>query len=362
MLSRLKSLTCDRWIAVALMVALAVVPFVSSLYTTQTFGKFITYMILALALDILWGGAGLMNLGFAVFFGIGGYVLGISLSIQHGLPAFMTSGGLTELPFFYAPLTSVPVAWVLAIVLPAAVALIIGYFIFTSKVKGVFFNIITLAFASLFDLFIRNQQAYTGGSSGINGIGRGLTDLGINAVGWYYIALVALVAAYAFCRWLMASRFGKIVNSVRDNEARLQFLGYNPAVFKMAIFGIAGALAGFAGALYIPMTSFISIDSAGVEFSTTILVWLAVGGRGNLTGAMVGCLLVNLLQNMLSSNFGDMWQLVLGVLLLVIVQFVPQGLIGTLLDRQRRHRIDRARHAADGRVASQTPASVKGGA
>lgn len=348
MLSKLKDLTLERWVALALFVVLAAVPFVNSLYTVQTFGKFMAYMILALALDILWGGAGLMNLGFAVFFGIGGYLVGISLSIQHGLPAFMTSGGLTELPAIYEPLKSMPLAWVLAVVLPALVALLMGYFIFTSKVKGVFFNIITLAFASLFELFIRNQQAYTGGSSGINGIGRGLADIPLNIVGWYFLALAILICVYAFCSWLMASRFGKVVNSVRDNEARLQFLGYNPATFKMAIFAIAGGLAGLAGALYIPMTSFISIDSGGVVFSTTILVWLAVGGRGNLCGAMVGALIVSLLQNQLSSVFGDMWQLVLGVLLLIIVLFLPNGVIGTLLDHQRRARIERARAATSG--------------
>lgn len=360
MLARLKSLTLDRWVAFALFFVLAIVPFVGSLYTAQTFGKFIAYMILALALDILWGGAGLMNLGFAVFFGIGGYVVGISLSIQHGLPAFMTSGGLTELPALYVPLLSMPIAWALAIVLPALVALLMGYFIFTSKVKGVFFNIITLAFASLFELFIRNQQAYTGGSSGINGIGRGLADIPLNLIGWYYLALVALIAVYALCSWLMGSRFGKVVNSVRDNEARLQFLGYNPAIFKMAIFAVAGALAGLAGALYIPMTSFISIDSAGVVFSTTILVWLAVGGRGNLTGAMVGALVVSLLQNQLSSVFGDMWQLVLGVLLLAIVLFLPKGVIGTLLERQRRARIERTRAARGLANESETKEHLEG--
>ena len=346
MRSKIKALTLDRWVALALFAVLAAIPFVGTLYTVQTFGKFMSYMILALALDVLWGGAGLMDLGFAVFFGIGGYVVGISLSIQHGLPAFMTSGGLTELPAIYAPLQSVPVAWALAIALPALVALLMGYFIFTSRVKGVFFNIITLAFASLFELFVRNQQAYTGGSSGINGIARGLSDIPLNTVDWYFLALAVLIGVYALCSWLMGSRFGKVVNSIRDNEARLQFLGYNPATFKMAIFAFAGALAGLAGALYIPMTSFISIDSGGTVFSTTILVWLAVGGRGNLCGAMVGALIVSLLQNQLSTIFGDTWQLVLGVLLLVIVLFLPDGVIGTLLARQRRARIERSRSAA----------------
>ncbi len=342
--ARLKNITVEKWTALALFVILAILPMTTSLYTTQTFGRFISYMILALALDLLWGGAGLMNLGFAVFFGVGGYIVGISLASQEGLPYFMKSAGMTKLPFFYKPLTSPAAAVALSILIPALLALFLGYFIFTSKIKGVFFNIITLAFAALFELFITNQQAYTGGSSGINGIAAGLSDITffgqpISIQGWYYIALAALILVYLFCLWLLNGRFGKVINSVRDNEARLQFLGYNPAKFKMAVFAIAGALAGFAGALYIPMTSFISVDSAGVTFSTTILVWLAVGGRGNLTGAMVGALLVNILSSQFSSNFGEMWQLILGVVLVVMVLFLPKGIMGSLMDIQYNRRI-----------------------
>ncbi|MGI6006853.1 MAG: urea ABC transporter permease subunit UrtC [Ruminococcus sp.] len=351
--ARLKNITVEKWTALVLFVVLAILPMTTSLYTTQTFGKFISYMILALALDLLWGGAGLMNLGFAVFFGLGGYIVGISLASQEGLPYFMKSAGMTELPFFYKPLASPAVAVVLSILIPALLALFLGYFIFTSKIKGVFFNIITLAFAALFELFIANQQAYTGGSSGINGIATGLSDITffghpISIQGWYYIALAALILVYLFCLWLLNGRFGKVINSVRDNEARLQFLGYNPAKFKMAVFAIAGALAGFAGALYIPMTSFISVDSAGVTFSTTILVWLAVGGRGNLTGAMIGALLVNILSSQFSSNFGEMWQLILGVVLIVMVLFLPKGIMGSLMDVQYNRRIHK-KHLARSR-------------
>lgn len=350
MRAKLKRITVEKWIALALFGLLALLPSVTSLYMTQTFGKFISYMIFALALDLLWGGAGLMNLGFAVFFGLGGYILGISLASQDGIPFFMQSGGLTELPLLYKPLANVGTAAVLSVAIPALLALVLGYFIFTSKIKGVFFNIITLAFAALFELLIKNQQTYTGGSSGINGIARGLGEItffgrSISLTGWYYIALAALILVYLFCLWLLNGRFGKVIHSIRDNEARLQFLGYNPAVFKMAVFAISGAIAGFAGALYIPMTSFISIENAGVSFSTMILVWLAVGGRGNLTGAMVGALLISLLQNQFSSLFGNMWQLILGVVLVVMVLFLPKGLVGTLLDIQYRHRLSKGRVA-----------------
>lgn len=341
MKDKLKGITIDKYLALLLFLVLAFVPMMTNLYNTQIFGKFLTYMILALALDVLWGYSGLMNLGFAVFFGAGGYIFGISLSCQNGLPAFMQALG--KLPWFYKPLQSIPVAIILGIILPAVLALFLGYFIFTSKIKGVFYNLITLAFAGLFELFITTNQVYTGGSSGVNGIASGLGNLTINGerisiVQWYYIAFISLVLIYLLCLWMTECRFGKVIKSVRDNEARLQFLGYNPAVFKMAVFAITGAVAGYAGMLYVPMTSFFSIESAGVSFSTMILVWLAVGGRGNLTGAMIGALFVSFLQSRLSSSMGDIWQLVLGVVLIVVVLFLPNGVIGTIKNIQYEHR------------------------
>ncbi|MBO5483910.1 MAG: hypothetical protein J5979_01715 [Lachnospiraceae bacterium] len=341
MKEKLKSITIDKYLALLLFVLLAMIPMVTNLYNTQIFGKFLTYMMVALALDLLWGYGGLMNLGFAVFFGVGGYLFGISLACQNGLPAFMK--GLGKLPWFYQPLQSIPVAIVLGIVLPAALALFLGYFIFTSKIKGVFYNLITLAFAGLFELFITTNQVYTGGSSGVNGVAGGLGKLTIHGerisiVQWYYIAYISLILLYLLCLWLTECRFGKVIKSVRDNEARLQFLGYNPAVFKMAVFAIAGAVAGYAGMLYVPMTSFFSIESAGVSFSTMILVWLAVGGRGNLSGAMIGALFVSFLQSKLSSSMGDIWQLVLGVILIAIVLFLPDGVIGSLKNLQYNQR------------------------
>lgn len=343
-LSSVKSVSIEKWIAYGIFALLVFIPLFSSMYSQLVFGKFISYMIFALALDILWGYAGLMNLGFALFFGLGGYVLGISLSCQNGLPAFMEFGGLTQIPLLYKPLQNIPFAFLMGLLVPSAVAFILGLFIFYSKIKGVFYNLITLALAALFELLLATKQMYTGGSSGINGIAGGLDKIKffgrpITITGWYYIGLVALVAVYALCRLITKARFGSVIKSVRDNEARLQFLGYNPAVFKIAVFTIAAFFAGFAGMVYLPMTSFISIEAAGVSFSTMVLVWLAVGGRGNLTGAMAGALLVSFLQSKLSESFGNMWQLVLGAVLILIVYFLPKGIIGTLQDIQYNRRI-----------------------
>ena len=345
-ISRVKSVTVEKWIAYALFAFLFVIPLFSTMYNQLVFGKFISYMIFALALDILWGYAGLMNLGFALFFGLGGYVLGISLSCQNGLPAFMEFGGLTQIPLLYKPLVNIPFAVLMGLVVPSAVAFVLGLFIFYSKIKGVFYNLITLALAALFELLIATKQMYTGGSSGINGIASGLDKITffgkpISITGWYYIGFAALILVYVLCRLLTKARFGSVIKSVRDNEARLQFFGYNPAVFKIAVFTIAAFFAGFAGMIYLPMTSFISVEAAGVSFSTMVLVWLAVGGRGNLTGAMAGALLVSFLQSKLSEIFGNMWQLVLGVVLILIVYFLPKGIVGTLQDIQYNRRISK---------------------
>jgi len=350
-LSGIKGVTIEKWIAYGLFLFLLVIPMFTSLYNQLLFGKFISYMIFALALDILWGYAGLMNLGFALFFGLGGYVLGISLSCQNGLPAFMEFGGLTQIPLLYKPLLNIPFAVFMGLLVPTVVAFVLGLFIFYSKIKGVFYNLITLALVALFELLLATKQMYTGGSSGINGIGSGLDKITffgkpIGITGWYYIGFIGLLIVYVLCRLLTKSRFGSVIKSVRDNEARVQFLGYNPAVFKIAIFSIAAFFAGFAGMVYLPMTSFMSIEAAGVSFSTTLLVWLAIGGRGNLTGSMVGAILVSFLQSTLSEYFGSMWQLVLGVVLIVIVYFLPKGIVGTLQDIQYNKRISKVMAAA----------------
>ncbi|MDQ0203202.1 ABC transporter permease subunit [Pectinatus haikarae] len=343
-MSKLKNITVDKYIALAIFIMLLIIPFVSSLYSVQIFGKFITYIILALGLDILWGEAGLMNLGFAIFFGIGSYIFGISMAIQKGLPAFMSFGGITELPWFFAPLQNPASAIILSVAVPIIIALLLGYFIFKSQIKGVFYNIITLAFVALFELFIVNQQTYTGGASGINGIATGVMTLRlfgskITIIDWYYIAFISLIFIYLFCLWLHKIRFGQIIHAIRDNEPRVQFLSYDPAVFKTVTFAISAAVAGYAGMLYVPIASFVSIDSSGVMFSTMVIIWLAVGGRGNFTGAMVGALLVNFLQNTLSGIFGGMWQIILGICLLLIVMLMPKGLIGSLVEWQYMRRV-----------------------
>lgn len=342
----LKSMTLDRYIVSILFIILAIVPMILSPYYTQFMGKYISFMIVALALDLLWGKAGLLNLGFAVFFGLGGYIFGIALSIQNGIPAFMQSVGITQLPTLYIGLQNLYIAIILSIIVPMIIAFFLGYFMFSSKITGAFFTIITLACAALFELLVINQAGYTGGSSGITGVVRGLKSLTIlgspySVNKWYYVSFISLVSIYFFCLWLSKSRFGKIINAIRDNEARIQFLGQNTAKFKILLFMIAGGIAGYAGVLYVPMASVFSVENAGTVFSTMMIVWLAVGGKNNFVGAMIGSLAISLLQQYLSSFLGNIWLLVLSFILIATVMLIPDGIIGTLVENQHRHKLSK---------------------
>lgn len=337
---KLNRMGIDKYIDIMLFAFLIVFPLLASPFRVDLMGKCVVYIIFALSLDILWGSAGLMNLGQAMFFGLGGYVLALSYAVKDGVPAFMSSFGVTQLPWFMQILQNQGLAFLLGMAVPGALAGILGYFIFSSKVKGVFFNIITLALVSLVELFFNNQQKYTGGANGISGIPPlelGGKILSHNEV--YYLILGIGLLVYLFCRWLTQSRFGMIIRSVRENESRLQFLGFNPASFKLVIFVISGMIAGLAGMLYVPINSFISPNNIGVVFSTSVLVWLAVGGRGNLTGAMIGAFLINWMESLLSEQFDNIWQLVLGAVMLIVVLYFPKGLIGTLLDWQYNRKV-----------------------
>lgn len=348
-MQNLKKIGVERYIDVAVLIFLLIFPLLFSPFRTELMGKFIVYILFALSLDLLWGYTGLMSMGHAVLFGIGGYILALSFSVSQGVPSFMSRFGITKLPVFFLPLTNSGVAFILGLIIPGIVAAFLGYFIFSSKVNGVFFSLITLALAQIFETFISNQQKYTNGFNGIGGLPRKLilnTNLSLNQL--YYIILGVVALVFLFCLWLTHSRFGKILQAIRENENRLTFLGYKPAAFKIVIYTISGMLAGLAGMLYIPVNSFISPTDVGLTFSTVVLVWVAVGGRGNLTGAVVGTLIINWLLTLLSEKISDYWMLLLGVIVLVIVFFVPTGIIGKLREKQYALRIAKSTEGVRG--------------
>jgi urea transport system permease protein len=336
----------NRYIDVGLLVFLAVFPALTSKFRVDLMAGFMAYIIFALSLDLLWGYTGLMSFGHAVMFGMGAYVGGLTNVFQKGVPDFMAKYGATEIPAFFAPLTSPALGNALAVILPGLLALIIGIFIFSSRVSGVFFCLITMALASAFATFTNSTQQYLGGSNGINRITRfAFGDAPVSVTGNYYIILAALVFAYLFCLWLVNTRFGKALASIAGNEDRLRFLGYKTRDFKLLIFVLSGMLAGFAGLLSVRTTGFVSPTNCGLEMSTMVVVWVAVGGRGNLTGAAAGTLLINWAESILSEHIASQWQLTIGVILLLFVLFMRDGLIGAALGAQERRRQKKLREA-----------------
>jgi urea transport system permease protein len=328
----LKKLPANLRTDLVMFLVLGLFPLFGSAFYTQLLTKYMVFLIFAYSLDLLWGYAGLMDLGHAVLFGMGGYTMALCLSAQEGVPDFMARAGITQTPVWLQLLSHPAVAVAAGILIPALLAWLLGIFLFRSRVGGVFFAVITLALAQVFNLFVQSQSAYTGGFNGIGGLpGLSLFGSPLDVDQSYWFIFLAVVLVYAFCLALTRSRFGMILRGIRENETRLEFLGCDKASFKSAAFAVSGALAGLAGVLYVPVNGMIAPNDVGVEFSTAAVVWLAIGGRGNLTGAAVGALLVNVVGNALSEQFGAVWQLLLGAVMILTVFFMPRGIVGTLM-------------------------------
>ncbi len=340
-LHSIKKAGIDRYIDGLLLILLLIFPFIVKEFRVEMMCRYLCFVIFALSLDLLWGYAGLLSLGHAVLFGMGGYMIGLCYQIQNGVPSFMSREGITEIPWFYLPLKNPIAAAIIGIALPAVFAWLLGKFIFSSKINGVFFTIITLALAQIFQDFIINIQKYTNGFNGLQGIKRFAINGGeqLDKISYYYLVLFITVFVFLFCLWLSKSRVGKVATSIRENEARLGFFGYDAAKFKILIFAISGALAGLGGVLYASATSSITTEDIGIVASTAVVIWIAVGGRGNLTGAVVGTLLINWAQSILSEKFASYWQLILGAILLIIIFFIPNGIVGQTLEAQHKRRM-----------------------
>jgi len=321
-------------ITVIALILLAAPLFLSDFRLTLL-GKFLTFAIAAMGMVLIWGFGGMLSLGQGLFFGLGAYALAMYLKLEsaHGrLPDFMVWSGLDTLPWFWSPFQNPVFAIAMVIIAPTVVAAILGFFVFRSRIQGVYFSIITQAMTLLVSILLVGQQPYTGGTNG-------LTDLGTifgysranqstqNAL--YFATVICLIVVYIFCRKLTNSRFGRLLVAMRDDESRVRFLGYNPVVIKTITFAIAAAITGIAGALYVPQVGIISPSTLGVVFSIEIVIWAAVGGRGTLVGAILGAILVNTGRSTFSEKFPDIWQYFLGALFIIVVLVFPNGIVGT---------------------------------
>jgi urea transport system permease protein len=330
--------------------------------TLSLWGKYICYGIMAVSIDLLWGYTGLLCLGQALFFSIGGYMMGMHLMLMIGklgqyksdLPDFFVFLGHTYLPTFWKPFYSFPFALAMVVLVPAVIAYIFGYLAFRSRIKGVYFSILTQALtygAAL--LFFRNELLM-GGNNGFTDfktiIGADLR-LPETKRGLYIATALLLVAVVGFCKWLTNSRFGLIQRAIRDSENRVLFSGYATANYKLFIFVISAIIAALAGALFVPQAGIINPSEMTTEKSLEAVVWVALGGRGTLVGPVVGAISVNAIKSWASRAYPDYWLLILGLTFVLIVMFMPKGIVG--LPAQIQGIIARWRRKKDG---DETPA------
>jgi urea transport system permease protein len=310
-------------------------------FSLNRFGKFLAFAILALGLDLIWGYTGILSLGQGVFFGLGAYCMGMHLMLTIGkesvygsdLPDFMVWNQVKELPFFWKPFYSFPAAVLGAILVPMSFASVFGFFAFRSRIKGVYFAIITQALALAAWLVFNRNDTKLGGTNGLTDfkqlIGFRLSDP-FTQRGLYVITVLCLGGAYFLCRWIIRSRAGRVLIAVRDSEQRVVFSGYTPANYKLFVFVVAAGLAGLAGMLYVPQVGIITPAQIGVLPSLEMVIWVAVGGRGSLGGAILGAVVVNYGRSILTNYFPELWPFILGGLFVLVVLLFPDGLVGII--------------------------------
>jgi len=313
-------------------------------FTINLWGKYLCFALLAISVDLLWGYTGLLSLGQSLFFALGGYMLGMHLMLMIGeqgvyaqagknpnlLPDFMVFLGHTFLPSFWRPFYSPGFAAFMVIVVPGLVAAVFGFLAFRSRIKGVYFSILTQALtygAAL--LFFRNSMLM-GGNNGFTDfkllLSADLRDPSTQR--WLYVATaVTLLLVYLGCRQLSQTKFGLVQRAIRDGENRVLFSGYATAHFKLFIFVLSAAIASVGGALYVPQVGGINPSVMTPEKSLEAVVWVAVGGRGTLLGPIIGAIAINALKSWATKEFPDYWLIILGGLFILVVLFLPGGLV-----------------------------------
>ena len=329
-------------------------------FALNRFGKYLAFGILALGLDLIWGYTGILSLGHGVFFGLGAYAMGMHLALAIGtesvygsaLPDFMVWNQVKELPLFWRPFYSFPVALLAAILVPTLCAWLFGALAFRSRIKGVYFAIITQALALSAWLVFNRNETNLGGTNGLTDfktlLGFRLSDPSTQLL-LYLVTVLCLGGAYFLCRWIVRSRTGKVLVAIRDSEQRVLFSGYSPAQYKLFVFVVSAGLAGLAGALYVPQVGIITPAQMGVLPSLEMVIWVAVGGRGTLVGAVIGAVGVNWARSLLTNHFPDLWPFFLGGLFVAVVLFFPDGLVG-IMNRFRGRFAQR--RAASGKTTS----------
>lgn len=309
-------------------------------FTLNVWGKYLCYAILAISVDLLWGYTGLLSLGQALFFSLGGYMMGMHLMRMIGslgqykkpIPDFLVFLGWEQLPSFWVPFSSFTFALFMIVLLPGLISYVFGYLAFRSRIKGVYFSILTQALtygAAL--MFFRNDMLL-GGNNGFTDfkflLGADLRSAGTQR-GLYVASAVLLLGVYLLCRWLTRTKFGLVQRAIRDSETRVLFSGYAAANYKLFVFVLCAILAGLAGALYVPQVGIINPGEMQTDKSLEIIVWVALGGRGTLLGPILGAVAINALKSWATvGKTADYWPIMMGGLFIVVVLFMPRGLVG----------------------------------
>jgi urea transport system permease protein len=317
-----------------------------STYAVTLIGKILCYAIVAVAMDLIWGYAGILSLGHGVFFALGGYAFGMYLmrqigregSYQSELPDFMVFLDWKELPWFWLGSDHLGWAVILVLAVPALVAFIFGYFAFRSRIKGVYFSIITqaLTFAAML-YFFRNEAGF-GGNNGFTDFKR-IAGYSITApetrVTLFACSALMLMVTLVLCRYIVTSKFGRVLTAIRDAESRVMFLAYNPLHYKLAAWTLSALLCGIAGALYVPQVGIINPGEMSVGNSIEIAIWVAVGGRATLIGPVIGAVVVNLAKSFFTQAFPEYWLFFLGALFVGVTLWLPDGLVGWWRSKQK---------------------------
>jgi len=329
-----------RWLVFwAVIVAVVIAaPAVLPVFRLNLLGRFLSLAIVALGIDLIWGFTGLLSLGQGIFFALGGYGAAMYLQLNsssgqpNGIPEFFSLYGVDRLPFFWEPFHN-PLFTLIAIwLVPALLAALLGNMVFRNRIKGVYFSILTQAALLVFFNFFNGQQKLINGT---NGLKTDVTQLFGQMVGspemqrgFFWLTSVVVILAWLFLRWVVRGRFGDVLIAIRDDEPRLRFAGYNPTLFKTIVFAIAGGLAGIGGALYTVQSGIVSPQYMTVPFSIEMVIWVAVGGRGTLVGAILGAVAINYAKSLVSEALPQSWLFMQGGLFILVVTALPEGVIG----------------------------------
>ena len=337
-------------------------------FSINLWGKYLCYAIVAITVDLLWGYTGLLSLGQCLFFSLGGYMMGMYLMRMIGslgqshmpIPDFLVFLGWTRLPVFWQPFSSLPFAMMMVAALPGVLSLVFGYLAFRSRIRGVYFSILTQALTYAACLLFFRNNILMGGNNGFTDfkfiLGHDSRTASTQR-GLYIASGCFLLLVYIGFKWLTGTKLGKVQRAIRDSENRVLFSGYAAANFKLFMFVVASIVAAFAGALYVPQVGIINPSEMATDKSLEVVVWVAVGGRGTLVGPIIGAVFVNALKSWSTRAYPDYWPIILGGMFMLVVLFLPRGLVGlaehivTLFKKIRRSSV-----AGDAASAEAPPA------